>query len=127
MNTFFRGAAAATIAALTATVTACTVGATSSSSNPAGVIHGRLQVVGGAPPGLATGVSGFVVAAGSTAKASTTTGADGDWVVTLPAGTYIVSGDRGANEHGALPCQAMSSIELAGGSTASATVFCHQS
>ena len=64
---------------------------------------------------------------GPSATANATTGPDGDWVVTLPPGTYTLSGDDRAHASGPLPCQAASSVALAGGATSSATIYCQQS
>ena len=111
-------------------VLALLAGCTSTShSSPAisvATINGTLEAVGGPAPGSPRPLPGNVTAAGRGHRYTASVGSTGAYTITLPVGTYTLTGRSPLYQSGTLDCQAEDPVAVTSGGTVTANVYCQE-
>jgi hypothetical protein len=109
---------------------ACLAGITAACSghNPAdGTLTGHLYGVGGPAPGLARPWPGTVTLVGPGVHRDVPVGASGTYSVTVPAGSYTVTGHSPLYGSGTYACRATGAATVTSGHSTKADVLCQMS
>ena len=94
--------------------------------NETGSISGTLEAVGGPAPGSPRPLPGQVSATGGGHTYSVAVGQSGRYSITVPGGSYIVTGRSPLNESGTATCEARGSVRVQPPGDATADVLCQE-
>jgi hypothetical protein len=90
--------------------------AATGSGLPVGTVTGRFVEMGGPYPGLSIPLSGHVVFSSARgANYSTSSDAHGQWALSVPPGTYAVTGFSPKWDDGRAPCRAGNRVRVRAG------------
>jgi hypothetical protein len=95
---------------------------TAACSTPTGTITGHLFMVGGPGPGIHSPMLGTIYVSG---HGTVDAGPDGSFSVTVPAGTYTLSGRTPDMNGGKFPCHASHSVTVHTGTLVKIDVICN--
>lgn len=95
------------------------------SGGPTGTVTGHLVRAGGPAPGAAVPLPGTVTATSGSSAFHATAGNDGSFTITVPAGSYRLTGSSFQVQDGKETCIAAGPAVVRAGATTTAVITCN--